>query len=127
MKTTTLKKKAATFVTVAGLASALSLSLAAPASARQITTSDCSRGGMLTLELTREGRQWEADIEIYAGPRERWTVKVSQNGRLAHTVTKTTNRDGEFDFWRYLPGRSGTVDVRATSSTGETCSAQLRA
>ena len=127
MKTTTMKKKAAMFMTVAGLASALSLSLAAPASARQITTSDCSRGSLLTLELTREGRQLEADIEIYAGTRERWTVKISQNGRLAHTVTKTTNRDGEFDFWRYLPGRSGTVDVRATSSPGETCSARLRA
>jgi hypothetical protein len=79
------------------------------------------------LELTREGRQLEADIEIYAGPRERWTVKISQNGRVAHTVTKTTNREGEFDFWRYLPSRSGTVDVRATSATGETCSARLRA
>lgn len=126
MKNTTLRKTA-TLVTSAGLAGILGLSLAAPASARQITTSECSRGSLLTLELTREGRQLESDIEIYAGPRERWTVKISQNGRVAHTVTKTTNRDGEFDFWRYLPGRSGAVDVRATSATGETCSARLRA
>jgi hypothetical protein len=88
---------------------------------------DCPGGGMLMLQLTREGRQWEADIELMSGPRERWTVTISQNGRATHTVTKTTNRDGEFDFWRYLPGRSGTVDVRATSSTGETCSIRLRA
>jgi hypothetical protein len=88
---------------------------------------ECSAGGLLTLQLTREGRQREADIEVSSGPRERWTVTISQNGRVTHTVTKTTNRDGEFDFWRYLPGRSGTVDVRASSSTGETCSARLRA
>lgn len=126
MKKAMLKKTVA-LATSAGLVGVLGLSLAAPASARQITTTQCSGGSQLTLELTREGRQLEADIEIYAGPRERWTVKISQNGRVAHTVTKTTNREGEFDFWRYLPSRSGTVDVRATSATGETCSARLRA
>lgn len=125
MKTTTMKKTIA-LVTSVGLASVLGVSLAAPASARQITTSECSRGGQITLELTREGRQLEADIEIYAGPRERWTVTISQNGRVAHTVAKSTNRDGEFDFWRYMPSRSGAVEVRATSSTGETCSVRLR-
>jgi hypothetical protein len=34
-------------------------------------------------------------------------------------------RQRRFDFWRYLPGRSGTVDVRATSSTGENCRVRL--
>jgi hypothetical protein len=125
-KETTLKKAVA-LATSAGLIGVLGLSLAAPASARQGVVVECSAGGLLTFELEREGRQWEADIEINAGPRERWTVTISQNGRVAHTVTRTTNREGEFDFWRYLPGRSGTVDVRATSSTGETCSARLRA
>lgn len=120
-------KKAIALATSAGLVSVLGLSLAAPASARQGVVVECSRGGMLTLELTREGRQLEADIEIYAGPRERWTVTISHNGRVAHTVTKTTNREGEFDFWRYVPGRSGTVEARATSATGETCKARLRA
>ena len=86
---------------------------------------ECSRGSLLTLELTREGRQLEADVEIYAGPRERWTVTLSQNGRVVHTVAKTTNREGEFDFWRYVPARNSAVEVRATSSTGETCRARL--
>jgi hypothetical protein len=126
MKKATLKKTAA-LVTSAGLAGMLGLSVAAPASAKQGVVVECPGGGQLTLQLEREGRQWEADVEIYAGARERWTVKISQNGRVVHTVTKTTNREGELDFWRYLPGRSGTVDVRATSSTGETCSARLRA
>ena len=125
MKKVTVKKATAAVV-AAGLVGALGLSLAAPAVARQITTSDCSRGGLLTLELTREGRQLEADIEIYAGPRERWTVTFAQNGRVVHTVAKTTNRDGEFDFWRYMPARTSAVEVRATSATGETCSARLR-
>jgi hypothetical protein len=126
MKKTTMKKTTAV-VTSVGLASVLGLSLAAPASANAGVRAECSRGSLLTLELSREGRQLEADIEIYAGPRERWTVKISQNGREAHTVTKSTNREGEFDFWRYLPSRSGAVEVRATSATGETCSARLRA
>ncbi len=126
MKKKTTMKKTTAVVTCVGLAGVLGLSLAAPASARQITTSECSRGSLLTLELTREGRQLESDIEIYAGPRERWTVTISQNGRVAHTVAKSTNRDGEFDFWRYMPSRSGAVEVRATSSTGETCSVRLR-
>ena len=125
MKRMTVKKATAAVV-AAGLVGALGLSLASPAVARQITTSDCSRGGLLTLELTREGRQLEADIEIYAGPRERWTVTLAQNGRVVHTVAKTTNRDGEFDFWRYMPARTSAVEVRATSATGETCSARLR-
>lgn len=119
--------RAAALMTASGLVGALGLGLAAPASARQGVVAECSRGGLLTVELEREGRQWEADIEIYAGPRERWTVKIVQNGRAVHTVTRTTNREGEFDFWRYLPGRTGTVEVRATSSTGETCNARLRA
>jgi hypothetical protein len=126
MRNSNLMKTVAV-VTSAGLVSILGLSLAAPASARQGVVVECSRGSQLTLELTREGRQLEADIEIYAGPRERWTVKVSRDGRVVHTVAKTTNREGEFDFWRYLPGRSGTVEARATSSTGETCRARLRA
>ena len=121
-----MMKKTAVVVASAGLVGALGLSLAAPAVARQITTSDCSRGGLLTLELTREGRQLEADIEIYAGPRERWTVTLAQNGRAVHTVAKTTNREGEFGFWRYMPARTSAVEVRGTSATGETCSARLR-
>ena len=126
MKKTALTKTVA-LVTSAGLAGMLGLSLAAPAAANKGGMTDCPGGGMLMLQLEREGRQWEADIELMSGPRERWTVTISQNGRVTHTVTKKTNRDGEFDFWRYLPGRSGTVDVRATSSTGETCSIRLRA
>jgi hypothetical protein len=125
MKTTTMKKATA-LVTSVGLASVLGLSLAAPASANSGVRAECSRGSLLTVELTREGRQLEADIEIYAGPRERWTVKISQNGRVVNTTMKTTNREGEFDFWRYMPSRNSAVEVRATSSTGETCSARLR-
>lgn len=125
-----MKSKATTkitaLVTSAALASVLGVSLAAPAGAKSGVRAECSRGSMLTLELTREGRQLEADIEIYAGPRERWTVTIAQNGRVVHTVAKTTNREGEFDFWRYVPARNSAVDVRATSSTGETCSARLR-
>ena len=119
-------RKTAALVTSVGLVGALGLTLAAPASAAKGVRAECSRGSLLTLELTREGRQLEADVEIYAGPRERWTVTLAQNGRVVHTVAKTTNREGEFDFWRYMPARTSGVEVRATSATGETCSARLR-
>ena len=125
-----MMKKTTAVVTCVGLASVLglglSLGLAAPAAAKSGVRAECSRGSLLTLELTREGRQLEADVEIYAGPRERWTVTLAQNGRVVHTVAKTTNREGEFDFWRYVPARTSAVEVRATSATGETCSARLR-
>ena len=119
-------RKTAALVTSVGLVAALGLTLAAPASAAKGVRAECSRGSLLTLELERDGRQLEADIEIYAGPRERWTVTLAQNGRVVHTVAKTTNREGEFDFWRYMPARTSAVEVRATSVTGETCSARLR-
>jgi hypothetical protein len=118
-------RKTAALVTSTGLVDALGLTLAAPASAAKGVRAECSRGSLLTLEVEREGRQLEADVEIYAGPRERWTVTLSQNGRVVHTVAKTTNREGEFDFWRYMPARTSAVEVRATSATGETCRARL--
>lgn len=120
-------RKTATLAVAAGLAGVLGLSLAAPATANSGVRAECSGGSLVTFELTREGQRLEADVEIDAGPRERWTVTVSQNGRVVHKVQKTTNREGEFDFWRYLPARTGAVEVRATSAKGETCRATLRA
>ena len=37
---------------------------------------DCSRGSMLQVDLERESRKFEVDVEIYASPRERWTEPV---------------------------------------------------
>lgn len=111
------------------------LALAAPASAGPPAQRDriadravvqCSQGSMLQVDLERERRKFEVDIEIYAAPRERWTVTIGAPGRVKHTFTRMTNREGELDAWRYMPRSSGTIEVRARAADGETCRAQVR-
>ena len=86
----------------------------------------CSKGSMMQVDLEREGRKFEVDVEIYAAPRERWTVTIGKPGRVKHTFTRTTNREGELNGWRYMPRSSGTIEVRARTADGETCRAQVR-
>jgi hypothetical protein len=81
---------------------------------------------MLQVDLEREGRKFEVDVEVYAAPRERWTVTIGTPGRVTHTFTRTTNREGELNGWRYMPRSSGTIEVRATAADGERCRAQVR-
>jgi len=87
---------------------------------------DCSRSSMLHVTLERERNRFEVDFEIYSAPRERWTVTIAQGGRTLHTVAKTANREGELDAWRYVPARSGAIEVSARSASGETCRASVR-
>ena len=119
----------------AALACTLGASLALPAAASAAASRDrvvdrafveCSRGSMLQVDLEREWRKFEVDVEIYAKPRERWTVTFGTPGRVTHTVTRSANREGELNAWRYLPTRIKTIEVRATSATGETCRATVR-
>jgi hypothetical protein len=41
-------------------------------------------------------------------------------------VTRTTNRDGEFDFWRSIPGAINDVTVDVRGPSGQRCSVQLQ-
>lgn len=126
-------KKAPLALGATALACALSATLALPASAatprdRVVDRAfvECSRGSMLQVDLEREGRTFEVDIEIYATPRERWTITIGTPGRVTHTITRTANREGELNVWRYMPASSKTFEVRATSATGERCRATVR-
>jgi hypothetical protein len=114
-----------------GTALALAVPTAAGATAQRDRISDrafvqCSKGSMLQVDLEREGRKFEVDVEVYAAPRERWTVTIGTPGRVTHTFTRTTNREGELNGWRYMPRSSGTIEVRATAADGERCRARVR-
>ena len=87
---------------------------------------ECSRGSMLQVDLEREGRKYEVDVEVYATPRERWTITIGTPGRVVHTFTKSANREGELNGWRYMPVTTQTIEVRATSAGGEKCRATVR-
>lgn len=122
-------------LTVGALACGTALALAVPAAAGATVQRDriadrafvqCSKGSMLQVDLEREGRKFEVDVEIYAAPRERWTVTIGTPGRVTHSFTRTTNREGELNGWRYMPRSSGTIEVRARAADGETCRAKVR-
>lgn len=87
---------------------------------------DCSRGGMLQVDLERERNRFEVDVEVYGSSRESWTVTWSTNGRTVHTVTRSANREGELNVWRYMPTRSKAIVVTARSADGESCRATVR-
>ena len=114
-----------------GTALALAVPAGAGATAQRDRIADrafvqCSAGSMLQVDLEREWRKFEVDIEIYAAPRERWTVTIGTAGSVTHTFTKSTDREGELDGWRYVPRTSGVIEVRARAADGETCRAQVR-
>lgn len=128
-----MRKHAPTALGALACGTILALAVPAPAGATATrdrladrAVVDCSRGSMLQVDLEREGRKYEVDIEIYATPRERWTVTIGTAGRVVHTLTKTANREGELDAWRYMPVATGAIEVRATSARGETCRATVR-
>lgn len=107
---------------------AIAVAAAAPASAA-VLASESSRCGsaLVTATLERAGQQHEIDVEVYAGPRERWTLTVRDlQGRELERIVRTTNREGEFDAWRYLASRPHAVDVMA-QGPGIRCSLELRA
>ena len=119
----------------AALACTLGAALAVPPAAAAATPRDrvvdramvdCSRGSMLQVDLERESRKYEVDVEIYASPRERWTITIGTPGRVTHTLTRNANREGELNAWRYMPASAQAIEVRATSASGETCRTTVR-
>lgn len=87
----------------------------------------CSNGSRMETSLERSRGRLEVDVDIERGrPRESWTVKINRGGTRVHTVTRTTDREGDFDFTRYLSDGTARIVVKATSASGETCRAVLR-
>jgi hypothetical protein len=112
----------------ATLACALGASLVAvpAASARDRALVDCSRGSMMQVDLEREWRKYEVDIEIYAQRGQTWRITIGTPSRVVHRLSARTNQEGELNAWRYMSRSNKTIVVNATSPSGETCRATVR-
>lgn len=117
-----------TTVLTAGLATGLGLLASAPVQAAVLDVESVRCGtALVTAKLEADGRQREADVEVYSGPRERWTVTLaSSSGEVLTRIVRTTNREGEFDAWRSLPSRPDVVNVVAEGPGGR-CTIRLQA
>lgn len=111
---------------LAGLTAA-SVSIAPPASAATVDREQRMCGAALvSAELERDGRQREVDVEVESAPGERWTFVVrDRGGAVLARLAGTTNRDGDWDTWRYLPTRPDAVRITATGPAGTACSLRL--
>lgn len=112
----------------AGLAAGLGLLGSAPAQATVLAVDSVRCGSALvTAKLEADGRQYEVDVEVYSGPRERWTITTrTPSGAVLNRIVRTTNREGEFDAWRYLRSRPSVIDVLAQGPAGR-CTIRLEA
>ncbi len=110
--------------------------LAAPATAAPVRTDverekggRCSATSYWDLSLEKERGRIDIDVDIesrQAG--ERWTVKVTHNGRTVFNRTRLTDDEGELDVDRTVRNKKGadSIAFTARSSTGETCRGRLR-
>ena len=69
------------------------------------------------------------DVEVYSNRAgERWRIVIKDvDGDVLRTMTRKTNRDGEFDVWRSIPGTINEVSVDVRGPSGQRCSIQLQA
>lgn len=84
---------------------------------------------LVTATLERDSREHEVDVEVYsqrAG--ERWRIVIKDaDGEVLRTVNRKTNREGEFDVWRSIPGSINDVSVDVRGPNGQLCTLQLQA
>lgn len=92
-------------------------------------TGDCTGASTSKLKVRlRDGRlrtEFEVDQNVVGVA---WHVSLSHNGRVAASTTKTTRApSGSFSLERRLRNAAGrdTVRAKATSPSGEVCSASL--
>lgn len=106
---------------------ATALPAAGPASAATIDRAQRMCGeALVSAELERDGRQREIDVEVESSPGERWAFVVrNASGRELTRLTGTTNRDGDWDEWRYLPNSPDVVRVVALGPDGRSCAMRL--
>ena len=83
----------------------------------------------VTAKLERDSREHEVDVEVYSQRGgERWRIVIKDaEGDVLRTISRKTNREGEFDVWRSIPGtvKDVTLDVRGPN--GQACTLQLSA
>jgi len=84
---------------------------------------------LVTAKLERDSREHEVDIEVYSDRGgERWRMIIKDaDGDVLRTVNRMTNREGEFDVWRSIPGTIKDVVVDVRGPNGQRCTLQLQA
>ena len=126
-------KNGRTLVAVATAASLGGFGLIGTSTAVHASTLDREQkvcgNAMVTAKLERDSREHEVDVEVYSERGgERWRIVIKDgNGEVLRTVTRKTNREGEFDVWRSIPGTINDVSVDVSGPSGQTCTLQLQA
>jgi hypothetical protein len=89
----------------------------------------CSGASTSKLKVKPDGRRLEAELEVDQNRNGvRWKVTIRRNGRVAvSTRARTKAPSGSFSLSRRLGNGAGRdrISARATSPSGETCSASL--
>lgn len=84
---------------------------------------------LVTAKLERDSREHEVDIEVFSDRGgERWRMVIKDADRyVLRTINRKTNREGEFDVWRSIPGTIKDVVVDVRGPNGQRCTLQLQA
>ena len=117
-------------IAVTGISGAAVLGLSGTAQASVLDRQQKSCGSALvTAKLERDSAEHEVDVEVYSERGgERWRIVIKNaDGEVLRTVNRKTNREGEFDVWRSIPGTINDVTVDVRGPNGQDCTLQLRA
>jgi hypothetical protein len=114
-----------------GLATAATVIAPAAALAKdtdKTSRGTCSKASTAKLKLSPDDGRLETEFEVDQNRNGvRWRVTLRRNGRLAASTRATTRGpSGSFEVRRLLADGPGaeTIVARATSSSGETCTAR---
>ena len=126
-------KKLITGVTLAVLALAATMLMAAPVATAKdgdvLRRGTCTGGATSKIKLSEEDGRIEVEFEVDQNRSGvRWKVRVRRNGKLAiKTSAVTGGRSGSFSVERKIADPAGRdrISARATSPSGEVCRAAL--
>lgn len=125
-----LGRKLTAVVAAAGLGGAglVGVATAAQASVLDREQKRCGNA-LVTVKLERDSREHEVDIEVYSDRGgETWRMVIKDaDGDVLRTMNRKTNREGEFDVWRSIPGAIKDVSVDVRGPNGQLCTLQLQA
>ena len=125
-----LGRKLTAVVAAAGLGGAglVGVATAAQASVLDREQKRCGNA-LVTAKLERDSREHEVVIEVYSDRGgETWRMVIKDaDGDVLRTMNRKTNREGEFDVWRSIPGTINDVSVDVRGPNGQRCTLQLQA